>query len=230
MRYLTTLIALCLFSIQPIFSQFVMTPEAGAFGLFGGVVRSDLGQVSMIENAGLSHTYYQGFELGLKAELYRTELFKGNIYASYIQLGSHEFGDVESSATEVTVDLKAAKAVITPFMLKGGTDFVHGYAGGGVYGMYIFEQAIDAIGTAGDHWASGPALKELDYGLNLVAGVHVWNLELEINAQYGWAELGERFDGSIAKSKFMGLSLSYMFIQRDITRKSCRKTKQGFKR
>ncbi|MDH3652095.1 MAG: hypothetical protein OEQ53_20580, partial [Saprospiraceae bacterium] len=217
-------------SFQCVFGQFVMTPEAGAFGLFGGLIRSDLGQVSMIEEAGLSHRVYQGFEVGLKAEMYRTELFKGNVYASYIQLGSHEYGDIESSSSEMTVDLQAAKAVITPLMLKAGTDFVHGYAGGGVYGMYIFDQVVNGTTNAQDQWASGPELKELDYGLNLVAGMHVWNLELEVHAQYGLAELGERFDGTIAKSKFYGVSLSYMFIQRDMTRKSCRRPKQGFKR
>jgi hypothetical protein len=213
------------FSIRESTAQIMMSPEAGSFGLYGGIVQSSLGKQPLAENAGLSHQYFSGYEVGIKKELYRGDWFKGNLYIGYLQFGSEEFNLESTVSQNTTVDLKAVKVAVTPLLLKAGSDFIHGYAGGGAFGSMIIEQSIEGYEGSNDYWTTGEELEKIDYGLHLQAGVHVWNFELEFNAQFGQQELGLRRDESKAESTFYSLTLSYMFINRNITRKSCKDTR-----
>ena len=225
-RALFSMLIIFVFGFQQLSAQFTLSPESGAFGIFGGVVLSELGQIAPPASTGLSHQLKQGFEVGVKKEIYRSQWLKGNLYASYLQLGSQEYYQEENIYKEATVDLKAIKVALTPLLLKVGGDFVHGYAGGGMYGTYFIEQSVSSpLINGDDYWSNGPELEKIDYGLNLLAGFHLWNFQLEFHAQYGKQKLGDRFDGSVAKQEFYSLTLAYMFINRDITRKSCKDTR-----
>ena len=206
-------------------AQIMMSPESGAFGLYGGIVQSSLGKQPLAESAGFSHQYYSGFEFGIKKELYRGDWFKGNLYIGYLQFGSEEFHQEAPEWQNTTIDIKAVKLAMTPLLLKVGSDAIHGYAGGGAFGSLLIEQSIQGYEGANDYWTSGEELEKIDYGLHLQAGVHVWNFELEFNAQFGQQELGLRIDESVAESTFYSLTLSYMFINRNITRKNCKDTR-----
>ncbi len=205
-------------------AQFIMSPEAGAFGVYGGVIKSDLGQRALSTSPAQAR-YYDGFEVGIKNEFYRTDWAKGNIYVAYAQLGANEWVDLEAGTVPVTIDLQTVKFALDPLIFKAGSDFVHGYLGGGLFGAYFFDQQIEGLTSTEDYWVLGPDLAQLDYGLDLLAGVHVWNFQLELHAQFGRRELGQRADGTVAKSKFFGVSLAYMFINRNITRKNCKDTR-----
>ena len=206
-------------------AQLSFTDQAGGFGPFGGYVLSTL-QQPLLPGAPATKTAYQeGFEVGIKSELYRFNYLRGNLSASYIQLGSKEWSQSENTFSEVDVNLKAFKASFDPLLFKIGSDFIHGYAGGGVYGTFFIEQEVNPDQYSTDYWNGNAELKKFDYGLNAVAGVHIWSFDIELKAHYGLAELGQRFDNSLSKQQFYSLTLAYLWVNQHVTVKSCKRKK-----
>ena len=123
-------------------AQLSFTDQAGGFGPFGGYVLSTLKQPLLAGAPADKIAYREGFEVGLKSELYRFNYLRGNLTASYIQLGSAEWAQSENTFSEVDVSLKAFKASFDPLLFKIGSDFIHGYAGGGVYGTFFVDQEV----------------------------------------------------------------------------------------
>lgn len=226
-KYFLALSLLFVCSIHAM-AQLTFTDQAGGFGPFIGRVVSNLGQ-PMIEGQPSSSIFdHQGWEFGIKSEIYRTTYLRGNLMASYIQLGSREFIPSETDFREVNVNLQAIKVALNPLLFKIGNDFIHGYAGAGIYGTFLFDQEVESDVNTDNYWQS-EELKEIDYGLDLVAGVHVWSFDIEFHAQLGASEMGKRFDGTPVKQQFFGISLAYLYVNQHVTRKSC-KNKKSLKR
>ncbi len=205
--------------------QMSFTDQAGGFGPFGGYVISTLKQPGLDGSATDRSLYRKGFEVGIKSEMYRFRYLRGNIMASYIRLGAHEYLPGENNLQDVEVDLQAFKAAFNPFLFKVGNDFLHGYAGGGGYGTFYINQEVSAQQPLENYWNGEQELRKFDYGLDLVAGVHVWNFDIEFHAQLGMADLGERFDNTLAKQQFFSITLAYLYVNQHVTVKSCKNKK-----
>ncbi len=206
-------------------AQLSFTDQAGGFGPFGGYVLSTLKQPLLAGIPSDKVAYHEGFEVGIKSELFRFRYLRGNLSASYIQLGAMEWAPSENTLNEVDVTIKAFKAALDPFLFKVGTDFIHGYAGGGVYGTFFFNQGITPDLYSTEYWNGQTELKKFDYGVNAVAGMHIWSFDVEFKAQYGLAELGQRFDNTQAKQKFFSITLAYLYVNQHVTVKSCKRKK-----
>ncbi len=206
-------------------AQLTFTDQAGGFGPFGGLVLSTLKQPIPTASTVDKISYKQGFEAGLKSELYRFRYLRGNLSASYIQLGSIEYAQTENSFAETEVNLKAFKAALDPFLFKIGNDFIHGYAGGGAYGTFFFEQEVSPTSYADDYWNGQQELKKFDYGVSAVAGVHIWSFDIEFKAQFGLSDLGTRFDNTLARQQFYSITLAYLYVNQHVTVKSCKRKK-----
>ncbi len=224
----TLFVAMLMIGANIVSGQVSFTDQAGGFGPFIGRVASNLGQPTIPGQPESKITDHQGWEFGLKSEIYRTNYLRGNLMASYIELGAKEYIPTETDFREVNVNLKAVKAALNPLLLKLGSDFLHGYAGAGIYGTFLIDQEVAADVNTEDYWQQ-KELKEIDYGLDLVAGIHIWSFDIEFHAQLGAAELGKRFDNSPVKQQFFGISLAYLYVNQHVTRKSC-KNKKSLKR
>ena len=203
-------------------AQLTFTDQAGGFGPYGGLVWSTLGQPAI---DGAKTQYQQGFEVGIKSELYRFNHLRGNLSGGYMKLGAKEYIQSENNFTEAEVDLQAFKAALDPLLIKVGNDFIHGYAGGGVYGTFFIEQEVTSPSPNEEYWNGAAELDKFDYGVSAVAGVHVWNFDIEFKAQFGLAELGQRVDQSLAKQQFYSLTLAYLWVNQHTTVKTCKRKK-----
>ncbi len=221
---LLTLFSFFILGSSGIFAQVSFTDQAGGFGPIVGRVVSNLGQPVLPGAPESSIFDKQGWELGLKSEIYRTTWMRGNLMASYVELGAKEWRPNETSFTEVDVNLKAVKAAVNPILFKVGNDFIHGYAGGGVYGTFFFDQEIESSIPTEDYFQEDK-LKEIDYGLDLAAGIHIWSFDIEFHAQYSWRDIGHRYDDTAVRQEFYGLSIAYLYVNQNVTRKNCRNKK-----
>ena len=219
-------VILTILNSEQIQAQINFSDQSGGFGPYLGLIRSNLKQPTPGGKQGV-FDMYQGFEVGIKSELYRTQWMRGNLIASYLQQGAHENFDVENTNQPVDVNLKQVKLALNPLLFKAGSDMIHGYVGGGVYGSYIIEQGISDEALRDQYWSGAEELSGKDVGLDLVAGIHVWAFDIEAHAQYGFLELGTRWDGSPVKHKFFGLSIAYLYVNQHVTRKNCRDTKKS---
>ena len=214
-----------LFVLASAKAQLTFTDQAGGFGPFGGLVMSTLKQPVPTGAPASDIQYANGFEVGIKSELYRFRYLRGNLSASYIQLGAPEFAQTENTFINTDVSLKAFKAALDPFLFKIGNDFIHGYAGGGAYGTFFFEQAVTPDDYTLGYWNGQDELKKFDYGVSAVAGVHIWSFDLEVKAQYGLSDLGIRSDLSAARQQFYSLTLAYLWVNQHTTVKTCKRKK-----
>lgn len=222
----TTVILIC--TIATSYGQLSFTQQAGGFGPFIGRVVSNLGQPMLSGQPEGSILDHQGWEFGLKSEIYRTNWLRGNLMASYIELGAKEWIPSETDFRELEFNLKAIKAAIDPLIFKVGDDFIHGYIGGGIYGTFFFDQELVSTASTENYVVDGD-VKEIDFGLDLTAGVHIWSFDLEFHAQYGARDIGQRFDGTGIRQEFYGIHLAYLYVNQNVTRKTCR-NKNSLKR
>lgn len=201
-------------------AQINFSEQAGGFGPYVGLSKSSLQQNYGGEDQSLSEMY-QGFELGLKTELYRTRWMRGNIIAAYSQQGANEYVELDNSMTPMELEMKQVKLVFDPIMFKAGPDFYHFYAGGGIYGSYLIEQTFTDPEMATRQWQEGE-LSKRDFGLDFAAGIHLRHFDIEARAQYGLSDLATRFDGSVVRTQFFGISIAYLYVNQHLTVKSCR--------
>jgi hypothetical protein len=226
-----TRLFVCLFILSTgtlqLHSQVNFSDQAGGFGPFIGLIRSNLKQPQLGGDKTGVLDMYQGWEAGLKSEMYRTQWLRGNILASFVQQGATEYFQTENTVRPVDIDLQEIKLAVNPLLFKVGSDFFHGYLGGGIYGSYIINEKISDPDLVGQYWTSGDELKGGDIGLDLTAGIHIWSFDIEAHAQYGLLDLGARWDGSTVRHQFFGLSLTYLYVNQHVTRKSCRDTRKS---
>ena len=215
------------FGLFPLQAQTSFSDQSGGFGPFVGLIRSNLKQPlpDGIQQGILDG--YKGWEAGLKSEIYRTRWMRGNVMASYLQLGAIEYFQDENVTRPVDVDLQALKLAVNPLLFKVGDDFLHGYAGGGFYGSYIIKQRISEKDLEGNLWSGGGELSARDLGLDFVAGIHIWYFDIEAHAQYGMLDLGTRLDGSTVRHQYYGLSIAFLWVNQHLTVKSCRDTRKN---
>ncbi len=216
-KFLTLLLTLCIFFPALVFSQIQFTEQSGGVGLYVGYLQSDLRQPESPKFPSVS-SIHTGWEIGIKKEMYRTKWMRGNVMIGYAQLGAEEWMQEESNWTQANIDLQAIKLAFDPIFLKAGNDNFHVYAGGGLYGTFIFDQQPSIT----PYWSSGDELSNVDGGLDIAAGIHIWRFDIEFHAQYGLSELGRRLDNSIVKQRFFGVHLTYLHVNQHVTVKSCR--------
>jgi len=224
-------LAICLIfltiGISSVSGQIGFSDQSGGFGPFIGLVRSNLKQPQVGGSKVGVLDMYQGWEAGLKSEIYRTRWMRGNVMASFVSQGASEVFTVENTSRPVDIDLQQIKLAVNPLLFKIGDDFFHGYFGGGVYGSYIINQKISDPDIADQYWTSGNELSGRDLGLDFAAGVHIWKFDIEAHAQYGLLDLGTRWDGSTVRHQFFGIHLAYLWVNNHLTVKSCKDTRKS---
>ena len=211
-----------LFFSNQLLAQAQFSDQAGGFGPFIGLVRSNLKQPQLGGGQQSIADMYQGWEVGIKSELYRTKWLRGNLMASYVQQGANEYFEAGNSSQPIEVNLKEVKLALNPLLFKVGGDYLHGYIGGGVYGSYIVEQSISNPELSAQYWNGAEKLSGADVGIDVAAGIHIWQFDIEAHAQYGLVDLGTRWDGSPVRHNFFGLSIAYLYVNQHLTVKSCR--------
>ncbi len=199
-------------------SQLYFSKESGGFGPYVGVVRSHL----MAPSGNNTGFVQQGYEAGLKAELYRTEWLRGNVMFGWMQHGAQERFIAENAEGLATINLQSMKLNLMPVMLKWGGDKLHAYIGGGAYGAFMIKQDVDAPGLSGNYWQEGNELASTDYGIDISAGIHVWQFDIEFKLQRGLLDLGTRLDGSTVRNRTAGIHLAFLWVNNHTEVKSCR--------
>lgn len=220
--FITVLLGTFLFFGNSAIAQIQFSQQAGGFGFYGGLTLSQLEQPIDLGQPETKIPYLKGFEAGVKSEVYRTRWMRGNVMLGYAQMGANEWVQMEGAWQPTTIDLQQIKFALNPFIFKAGGDFFHGYIGGGGYGSFMINQEITGPMPQENYWTDASELTKYDFGLDLLAGIHVWNFDIEFHAQYGMNELGIRPDGSIAKQQFYSITLSYLYVNQHLTIKSCR--------
>ena len=195
--------------------------EDGLFGLYGGYVFSYLNQPMSEFFPDGKRTYQQGWEAGIKIEMWRGLYVRGNATLSYQQTGAIEYFGTEAGSDPMEIDLQSVRLSVNPLVFKTPGDFFHLYGGGGFYGSYIFKQ--DITNPHEDFILNDEGMMgDKDLGVNILGGVNLYNIELEIQVGFGLVNLAERLDGSPAKQRFASVSLAYMFDRDRTTTKSCK--------
>ena len=193
----------------------------GLFGFYGGYVLSHLDQPL---NAGYTNNermYHTGFEAGVKAEMYRGLYFRGNSTLSWFQSGSTEFYQSGDQYQQMDVNLQSIKLTINPLVFKTFGDFFQLYAGGGMYGSYILNQEVIQHNPA-FILNEVDELEKIDLGAHALAGINIWNFEIEANIGYGIVDLAMREDGTGARQRFGSITLAYIMdrVTREV--KNCK--------
>ena len=202
-----------------------LSDHEGLFGIFGGFVLSHLDQP--LSEGYLDHKrlYHQGYEAGIKLEMYRSNFIRGNTTVSYQQTGSSEWYQNGDQWEQMDVNLQSIRLSINPLMLKSPGDFFHVYAGGGFYGSYIFKQ--DFVNPHPDFIRNeSNEIDNKDIGLNAMVGMRVWNFEVELQAGYGFLDLTTRADETVARQRYYSANISFLLDKVIRERKSCKDKRQ----